>query len=97
MLEVEISHELPFATLKLFLDADPILGQPPPIELPLKNGRMTKRLIHSPKWFQRVRIQPIDGDTCAWFGCPLGLPTIVWLSAWSICTTSTKGSLNLKL
>jgi len=62
MLEVEISYGLPFANLKLFLDADPILGQPPPIELPLKNGCMTKRLIHSPKWFQRVRIEQIDGE-----------------------------------
>ena len=62
MVEVNVTHDQPTATFKLFLDADPMSKQSRPLELPLKNGRVTRRLIYSPKWFQRVRIQPIDGD-----------------------------------
>ena len=62
MLETNICHSHPGASLKLFFESHPDSQDLPPIELPLKNGRVTKRLIFSPKWFQRVRIQPIDGE-----------------------------------
>ena len=60
MLEMGIAYDQPLVTLKLFLDAHPISEQSTSFELPFKNGSITKRLIYSPKCFQRLRIQSID-------------------------------------
>ena len=62
MLEVDITHKQPSAILKLYFDLDSNSKCSSCIELPLKNGRVTKRLIYSPRCFPRVRIQPIDGE-----------------------------------
>lgn len=62
MCEINIFHNKPLATLEFFFVFDSDSNQTTSDKLPLKNGRITKRLIYSPKWFQRVRIQPIDGE-----------------------------------
>ena len=77
-LEVDINHNQPSASLKLYVDPVHSSELSFFVELPLKNGRVTKRLIYCPKWFQRVRIQPIDGEG----EFPVKHLRLVWVPPW---------------
>ena len=62
MLETSFHYVRPYATLKISILFYNFSQETADIELPLKQGRITKRLIYSPRWFQRLRIQSIDLD-----------------------------------
>jgi O-antigen biosynthesis protein len=62
MVEIYISNNHSITLIKIILEDLTGLMEPILLDLPLNKGRITKRLIYAPKWFQRVRIEPIDDD-----------------------------------
>ncbi|XKF16224.1 glycosyltransferase family 2 protein [Halomonas sp. BLK-85] len=60
MLEVTLNHDQPCAVLKLYLDTGQGFDEADSIHLPLRNGRMTKRLFYVPFGVKSARLDPLE-------------------------------------
>lgn len=78
MLEVDISHDQPSAVFKIFFDYGDGYIEDHPVYLPLKSGRVVKRLFFVPKFVKALRIEPIDSNGIFCFKHF----RIVWLPPW---------------
>ncbi|RUR29996.1 glycosyltransferase family 2 protein [Vreelandella nanhaiensis] len=78
MLEVAIDHDQPSAAVKLFFNRGKGFEQEASVYLPLKSGRITKRLFWMPFGVKTLRLDPLESE---------GQFTIrhlrfVWLTPW---------------
>ena len=60
MLEVAMKHDQPSVAIKLYLDTGQGFVEEEGIYLPLKSGRVTKRLFYVPKRLKALRFDPMD-------------------------------------
>lgn len=60
MLEVAIDHDRPSVSIKLYLDTGSGVSESQSIYLPLKNGRITKRLFYVHKGLKAIRFDPME-------------------------------------
>jgi GT2 family glycosyltransferase len=61
MLEVDVDHDQPCATVVVYLDTGSGFSENNRVFLPLKNGRVGKRLVHVPFGLKALRIHPVEG------------------------------------
>lgn len=78
MLEIEITHDQPSAAVKLYMDTGEGISEEQSVYLPLKDGRITKRLLYVPRGLKKVRLDPLESE---------GRFTVrhlrfVWLTPW---------------
>lgn len=59
MLEVALEHDQPSIAVKLYLDTGEGFSEEQSIYLPLKSGRVTKRLFHVPMRLKALRFDPM--------------------------------------
>lgn len=64
MLEVAMKHDQPSVAIKLYLDTGQGFVEEEGIYLPLKSGRVTKRLFYVPKRLKALRFDPMDTEGC---------------------------------
>lgn len=60
MLEVEIKHDQPSAAVKIYFDMGEGESEETSVYLPLKDGRVNKRLIHVPLGLKKIRFDPLE-------------------------------------
>ncbi len=60
MLEVAMEHDQPSAAVKLYLDTGKGLNEELCVYLPLKSGRVTKRLFYVPRRLKALRFDPLE-------------------------------------
>nr|WP_320136759.1 glycosyltransferase [uncultured Amphritea sp.] len=60
MLEIHIQHNQPSANVKLYLDMGDGFSESRVFSLPLKNGRVTKRLVYLPFGLKKLRLDPLE-------------------------------------
>ncbi|WP_417223681.1 glycosyltransferase [Amphritea sp.] len=60
MLEIYIQHNQPSANVKLYLDLGDGFSEETSFSLPLKNGRVTKRLVYLPFGLKKMRLDPLE-------------------------------------
>ena len=62
MLEVAMSHNLPSVSVKLYLDMGTGFTEALSVYLPVKSGRITKRLFYVPKRLRAIRLDPMESS-----------------------------------
>src|SRR5699024_4655768 len=60
MLEVAMDHDQPSVSVRLYLNLGEGFDQEQSIYLPLKSGRVTKRLFYVPKKLKAIRFDPME-------------------------------------
>lgn len=62
MLEVAMQHDQPSAAVKLYLDTGKGFSESQSVYLPLKSGRISKRLFHVPRRLKALRFDPMGHE-----------------------------------
>lgn len=62
MLEVEMAHDQPSAAVKLYMDTGEGISEEQSVYLPLKDGRITKRLLYVPRGLKGIRLDPLESE-----------------------------------
>ncbi|WP_311950698.1 glycosyltransferase family 2 protein [Halomonas piscis] len=78
MLEVGMQHDQPSVAVKLYLDTGRGFSEAQSIYLPLKSGRVTKRLFYVPRRLKALRFDPMGHEG----RFTLTHLRIAWLSHW---------------
>lgn len=78
MLEVAMQHDQPSVAVKLYLDTGQGFNEEESIYLPLKSGRVTKRLFYVPKRLKALRFDPMGHEG----RFTLTHLRMAWLSPW---------------
>ncbi|WP_110631114.1 glycosyltransferase family 2 protein [Salinicola salarius] len=78
MLEVAMDHDQPSVSVRLYMDTGEGFSQAQSIYLPLKSGRITKRLFYVPGRLKALRFDPMESE--GFFA--LRHFRIVWLTPW---------------
>ncbi|QOR40735.1 glycosyltransferase family 2 protein [Billgrantia diversa] len=78
MLEVAMEHDQPSVAVKLYLDIGDGFSEEQSIYLPLKSGRVTKRLFYVPKRLKALRFDPMGTEG----RFTLRHLRLAWLSPW---------------
>nr|WP_298056629.1 glycosyltransferase [uncultured Halomonas sp.] len=78
MLEVAMEHDQPSVAVKLYLDTGQGFNEQQSVYLPLKSGRVTKRLFYVPKRLKALRFDPMGHEG----RFTLTHLRMAWLSPW---------------
>ncbi|WP_416137635.1 glycosyltransferase family 2 protein [Halomonas sp. HK25] len=78
MLEVAMQHDQPSVAVKLYLDTGLGFSEAQSIYLPLKSGRVTKRLFYVPRRLKALRFDPMESEGCF----TIQQLQIAWLTPW---------------
>lgn len=78
MLEVEMKHDQECAVLKLYFDTGEGISEAQRVAMPLKNGRITKRLVYLPGGIKHIRFDPLESEGCF----SIRHFRFVWLTPW---------------
>lgn len=78
MLEVAMDHDQPSVAVKLYLDTGNGFSEEESIYLPLKSGRVTKRMFYVPKRLKALRFDPMGSEG----RFTLQHLRIAWLTPW---------------
>jgi len=62
MLEVAMEHDQPSVSVRLYLDTGEGMSEEQSVYLPLKSGRVTKRLFYVPRRLKALRFDPMEGE-----------------------------------
>jgi hypothetical protein len=64
MLEVAMEHDQATVSVKLYLDTGTGFSEAQSVYLPLKSGRISKRLFYVPRKLKALRFDPMDTEGC---------------------------------
>src|SRR5690625_3014432 len=64
MLEVGMEHDQASVAVKIYTDSGRGFDECQSFELPLKRGRVTKRLFYAPAPLRALRLDPMEGKGC---------------------------------
>lgn len=64
MLEVAMLHDQPSAAVKLYLDTGQGFNEEQSVYLPLKAGRVSKRIFYVPSRLKALRFDPLESEGC---------------------------------
>lgn len=78
MLEVAMTHDQPSVAVKLYLDTGKGFSEAQSVYLPLKSGRVSKRLFHVPRRLKALRFDPMEHEG----RFSITHLRIAWLSPW---------------
>lgn len=78
MLEVAMEHDQPSAAVKLYLDTGKGFSEEQSVYLPLKSGRVSKRLFYVPWRLRALRFDPLESEG----RFTITHLRIAWLSPW---------------
>lgn len=78
MLEIAIDHDQPSAAVKLYFNRGKGFEEESSVYLPVKAGRVTKRLFWMPTGVKSLRLDPLEGEGCF----SIRHLRFVWLTPW---------------
>src|SRR5690554_7428789 len=78
MLEVAMEHDQPSVAVKLYLDTGTGFSEAQSVYLPLKSGRISKRLFYVPRRLKALRFDPMGHEG----RFSITHLRIAWLSPW---------------